>query len=783
MRPGELLLVACAMAYGAGFVLSPLLAIAVTILAWMLLWGVTAAHIRLLALLLGLLTAWRAEHASNDYLKERQRWIQTEGAHSVCSGEGLVVASPTSHRGKMVTIVDATRIDCEDQPLFDRARLRLIGDTKPLARRDRVQFVAELGPVSLLQNIGLKSPVPSATESGVIASGGASLAEAVAEGKDLASYIDRARNYVRSRISATFAPKAEALGRALVLGENDLEPGDDAAFRQSGLSHLLAVSGTHLVFAIVTWVTALKGLLLRITPLAARTNVGRIVAPLGALTACLYADFAGGSGSAWRAAWMLTALYTGHLIARRINAVQALAISLIVGAAIDPWIGFDLSFLLSAAATSGLITIGTQLGAMCRKIAVAPLRLVTLAAATTISAMIPCTPFLALMSPDITMAGIFANVIAGPLGEAASLPLCLVHAASSFWPAVERGLAICASGALLLVGAIAHVTASLQWARVRVPYLSGVHFDLLALGVLAVCVSQGRRARLAMTGLAFMCFLAVEYAVRSQGQPFHKLRLTLNDVGQGDSLLVDFPDGRCMLIDGGGNITGGVDPGLAVLQPLFRARRRQRVDVVVVTHPHPDHFGGLLTFLPKVDIGEVWMAEDTLPDLRAALKLRRIPIFGLEQICKKPHWFGAAEVQVLGPCPNALTASNANNSSIVLKMRLNQRSLLLPGDAEHESEEDLVERYGSRLKADFLKVGHHGSRSSTSPPWVAAVQPTWAGISAGARNRFGHPAPPTLARLLENNTVILRTDVLGSIQWETDGIHVAVHTARESVAP
>ena len=177
------------------------------------------------------------------------------------------------------------------------------------------------------------------------------------------------------------------------------------------------------------------------------------------------------------------------------------------------------------------------------------------------------------------------------------------------------------------------------------------------------------------------------------------------------------------------------------------------------------------------------MAEDTLPDLRAALKLRRIPIFGLEQICKKPHWFGAAEVQVLGPCPNALTASNANNSSIVLKMRLNQRSLLLPGDAEHESEEDLVERYGSRLKADFLKVGHHGSRSSTSPPWVAAVQPTWAGISAGARNRFGHPAPPTLARLLENNTVVLRTDVLGSIQWETDGIHVAVHTARESVAP
>ena len=545
---------------------------------------------------------------------------------------------------------------------------------------------------------------------------------------------------------------------------------------------MLAVSGTHLVFAIVAWVTALKGLLLRITALSARYSVGRIVAPLGALTACLYADFAGGSGSAWRAAWMLTALYVGQLIARRVTAVQTLAISLIVGAAIDPWIGFDISFLLSAAATAGLITLGTRLAIVCKRIAIMPLRAVTLAATTTVSAMLPCVPFLALMSPDVTVAGIFANVIAGPLGEAASLPLCLIHAASSCWPAVERGLAICASGALLLVNHIAHATASLQWARVSVPYLSGTHFSLLAITVVAICVAPGRRTRLAMSALGLLCFLAVETAATCQGQPLHKLRLTVNDVGQGDSLLVDFPDGRCMLIDGGGNITGGLDPGLAVLQPLFRARRRKRVDVVVVTHPHPDHFGGLLTFLPKVDIGEVWMQEGNLPDLRAQLERWHVPIVGLEQLCKGPHWFGSAEVQVLGPCPNALNASNANNSSIVLKMRLDQRSLLLPGDAEHESEEDLLARYGSRLKSDFLKVGHHGSRSSTSAPWVAAVRPTWAGISAGARNRFGHPDPSTVARLLDSGTVVLRTDGVGSIQWETDGTNVELHTARESAA-
>ncbi len=365
MRPYELLLVACAMAYGAGLVLAPMLATCVIVLCWLLLWGVTAAHVRLLALLLGLLTAWRAQHTTDNYLKQRQRWIVAEGAHAVCAGQGSVVMSPTSHRGKMVVVVDAVDIDCENRARYPSARLRLTTERAAPARGDRVEFVAELGPVSLLHNLGLKSPVPSAAESGVVASGGASSVEVVVKGKGLGSWIDRARNAVRQRISATFAPKAEALGRALVLGENDLQAEDDTAFRQSGLSHLLAVSGTHLVFAVVTWIAALKALLVRATSLSARINVNQLVAPLGAVTACLYADFAGGSGSAWRAAWMLTALYTGHLILRRVSAVQALAISLVAGAAIDPWIGFDLSFLLSAAATSGLITIGSRFARAC----------------------------------------------------------------------------------------------------------------------------------------------------------------------------------------------------------------------------------------------------------------------------------------------------------------------------------------------------------------------------------------------------------------------------------
>ena len=769
------------MAFGAGFVLSPLLAISLAVLVWVLLLGATASHVRLLALLLALLTAWRADHATRSYMQERQRWVNELGAHTLCSGQGQVVASPTSHRGKTVVVVDATQIECENEQKYARARLRLTGDSANVARGDRVNFIADLGPVSLLQNLGLRSPVPSATEAGIVASGGASLLEVAVPGRGLTHGIDRARNAVRLRIAATFAPKAEPLARALVLGENDLNPEDDAAFRQSGLSHLLAVSGTHLVFAIVTWVSALKAILLRFTCVSARTNVSRLVAPLGAVTACLYADFAGGSGSAWRAAWMLTALYAGQWLGRRVNAVQALSLSLIIGAAVDPWIGFDLSFLLSAAATAGLITLGNTFARPCKKLPFRPLRAVVLAATTTVSAMIPCTPILALMSPDITLAGILANVLAGPLGEAASLPLCLLHATAAFFPALERGLALCASGSLLLMNSIAHATASIAWARVCVPLLNEAHFALLTVGIAAVGFPSRNFARIALVGLSLLSLAGVEWATQREGQPRGKLRLTLNDVGQGDSLLLDFPDGRCMLIDGGGNITGGVDPGLAVLQPLFRARRRQRVDVVVVTHAHPDHFGGLLTFLPKIEVGEVWLAENTLPELRAELARRRIPVRGIAEICQTPHAFGAARVHVLGPCLDASSASNVNNASIVLKVSFGHRSLILGGDAERESEQNLVERYGPELKVDFLKIGHHGSHSSTSPGWLAAVQPTWAGISLGVRNRFGHPAPSTLERLDAQHVRVLRTDVLGSIQWSTDGEQVALRTAREAV--
>ena len=562
-----------------------------------------------------------------------------------------------------------------------------------------------------------------------------------------------------------------------------LDPDDDLAFRQSGLSHLLAVSGTHLVFAIVAWMTALKALLRRITVVAGSCDIDRCIAPLGAISALVYADFAGGSGSAWRAAWMLSALYCGRLLSRRVHATRALALSLAIAAVIDPWLGLDVSFMLSAAATAGLITLGHQVAPRLNRLPTRVLRWACLACCTTICAMLPCIPILSLLSPDVTAAGIFANVVAGPLGEAASLPLCLVHAIASAIPSVERGLALCASGSLLLVAKIAQLTAAIKWARFGVPYLSGTHFCILLVTAWAVALGRGGVTRWMLLGIGAVACALVEHVAHLHGCPRNHLRVTINDVGQGDSIMLDFPDGRCMLIDGGGNITGGADPGVTVLQPLLRARRRRRLDVVVVSHPHPDHFGGLISALSSVNVGEVWMQEGTLPDFRAALQQRHIPIIGLHELCGTGRSFGAAQVRVLGPCPDASAATNVNNASIVIQVRMGDRAVLLPGDAEHEAECELVRQFGPTLRSDLLKVGHHGSRSSTSPEWLQAVQPVWAAISVGARNRFGHPVPATERRLIDSGAVVLRTDEVGSIQWQTDGHTVSLRTARTRAEP
>ncbi|MGC4069591.1 MAG: ComEC/Rec2 family competence protein [Polyangiaceae bacterium] len=498
------------------------------------------------------------------------------------------------------------------------------------------------------------------------------------------------------------------------------------------------------------------------------------------LLSLVYADFAGGSGSAFRAAYMLSVTYLAVALGRRLRGIHALAYSIFAGAAFDPLIGYDISFLLSAAATSGLILLGPVFSKGLGGIRLAPIRVVAGALTTTVSAMLPCLPLLLLLGPEITIAGVLANVVAGPFGELLALPLCLLHTVAAPLPWLERGLALAGSGSLLAVGYVAKLSANMEWARIALPPPTVEQFASIAAGAVAwygLAREGGQSDRVAhrwnvratLVIVSALAFAALEWMARRDGAPHDKLRITAVDVGQGDALLVDLPDGRLMLVDGGGAVTGGPDPGRFILAPLLRARRRTRIDIAVLTHPHPDHYGGLSSLLPTLEVGEFWEAgqsrgdsdQGELAQLRRHLASRATRLRRLPELCARAHRFGSARVDVMGPCPDYDPTHDANDQSIVLRIFIGHRVALLPGDAEALEESELIARNGDRLRADYLKIGHHGSRSSTSHPFLEIVRPKVAVISAGMRNRFGHPHPSTLAHLDSANVAVYRTDDFG----------------------
>ncbi|HYP75993.1 MAG TPA: DNA internalization-related competence protein ComEC/Rec2 [Polyangiaceae bacterium] len=765
--------------------------------AWLLLGSALSRRNAGYALLFFTLSAARGAREIQHFEITRIQLRDALGPPSRCDLSATVAASPVWSDGNSSFIAEVTRADCESRPLPVPFRARLHGGPDALARQDRLHLIADLAPIQLFRNLDNADPTPAAARQQIVLTGGVLSLTVLERRFGLSTLIDRARAHARRRIVLTFAPAAAGMARALVLGENDLPTKDAQAFQDSGLSHMLAVSGTHLVFAVVAIVRALSFLLARVERLAARWVVARFASGLGLILALIYADFAGGSSSAWRAAFMLSVAFFARAVGRKPLTVRSFGLSTLVFALLDPLCAFDLSFMLSVAATAGLIWLGQPWAARCERIESRPVRFFAMSLATTASATIPCAPLLALLASGVTLAGLLANVVAAPLGECVALPLCLAHLLLSPIPALERGAALVASGALLLVKRIAWASADAKRLALTLPEPGRFQLSVIAIYVVGCCALRGRpflelgarvrrRLMVAWTVTSLLALCVLERVTRDVGAPHGVLRASALDVGQGDSNLIDLPNGACLLIDGGGFVGSPVDPGKAVLLPVLRARRRKRVDVVVLSHPHPDHFTGLVSALEQLEVGEFWdtgqgEAEGAGPvyaQLLRTLRTRGVPIIHPRELCGRPRNFGGAQVSILGPCPSFTPQRSANDNSLVLSIAYGQRRFLFTGDAEHEEEAELIRDHAAELRADYLKVGHHGSRTSTSDGFLALVAPAVATLSCGVRNRFGHPHLPTVERLAAHDVRALRLDRSGSVEITSDGHSLSVRAAR-----
>jgi len=579
--------------------------------------------------------------------------------------------------------------------------------------------------------------------------------------------LHRARGALRRRLDATLPPSTAGVARALLLGDADAVPRwDRAAVQGAGLAHLLAVSGLHVAIFAGFVAAAVR-----------RLAVGRVrdpgrAAALGVVPASLgFALLAGGAPSAWRAATMASLGALALALRRRPDPLGLASLAAIAFALVAPEDAASPGFLLSILATAAIVTI--------RRDPEAPANPLSTAWGVSTRATIATAPLVLWCFGGLPLLGVLANVILVPVAVTLLVPLVFLHAL-----AAGVGLAPWTAPALVtvvdaVVGA-ADAIAVLGWGMNLPPpsQAQGLALCAGAFGLLAA--KRWRHAAVVTAGL-LAALVACELHLRHVEQPRGLLRITQLDVSQGDSALVDLPDGSAMLVDAGG---GQPDPGEGALLPLLMARRRDHLRLVVLSHPHPDHYQGLRALLDHVRIDEVWdtgQATAETPHGPAARLLRAMRRRGAR--VRRPHEIcgerrvGGVRVTVLWPCPRFDPGLGPNDNSLVIRLRHEARSILFTGDVEALAERALVDS-PSDLRADVLKVPHHGSRTSSSAPFLQRVGPVIAVASQGRRNRYGHPHASVVARYAARGVPLLRTDRDGGVVIETNGQWLRWRTAR-----
>lgn len=267
-----------------------------------------------------------------------------------------------------------------------------------------------------------------------------------------------------------------------------------------------------------------------------------------------------------------------------------------------------------------------------------------------------------------------------------------------------------------------------------------------------------------------------------------QLEVTVLDVGQGDSIFVAFPDGHTMLLDGGGLAGGayirgsrpGIDVGEDVVSPYLWSRGLKHLDVVALTHAHEDHYGGLPSVLRNFQVGELWLGHDAESlGYRALLaEAQVLRLKTVHRVTGDSFDWGGVHLQVLWPADDAPVKTASNNDSLVMRLTDGTETMLLTGDIENPVERALTAN-GAPLSADFLKVPHHGSKTSSTQGMLDAVHPRFAAISVGEDNAFGQPNPEVLERIQQEGARLYRTDRDGAITALTDGNQLTLHSFLE----
>ena len=571
--------------------------------------------------------------------------------------------------------------------------------------------------------------------------------------------IERARQRVRDAIEAHVVDRrAAGVLAALAVGDQAaIERDDWELFRNTGVAHLMSISGLHVTM--FAWLFgALVAALWRRSVRATHLLPATVAARWGGLAAAAaYAAFAGWGVPAQRTVWMLATVTLLQSLGLRWPWSLVLLAAAFVVTLFDPWALLQPGFWLSFAAVALLMSsspagraAGAAPGEGWRSWPARAVAAVRGGIRTQLVATLGLTPLTLVIFQQVSLVGIVANLVAIPLVTLVITPLALLGIAlAPLWSIgawLVGALAALLASLAAVPGAVWTAPAAPAWAR-----LAG----LVAAALVVLPLPWRARA----VALPLALALVLPPLARPADGTFD---VVAADVGQGTAVLVR-TRAHALLFDSGPAYSRESDAGQRVLVPLLRGRGERRLDLLVLSHRDSDHVGGARTLFGALDVAALASSlEDGHPLLDGARPARRC-VAG-----ERWQWDGV-DFAVLHPGADAYARSGKPNAmSCVLRVAGGGRSVLLTGDIEREQESALVVA-GAALKSDVLVVPHHGSRTSSSAAFLDAVRPRIAVFQAGYRNRFGHPAADVVERYRERGVAIVATAACGAWQWRADG--------------
>lgn len=578
---------------------------------------------------------------------------------------------------------------------------------------------------------------------------------------------NRLRTYVQKNIEYLFDDNVAPLAKALMIGYKDeLTQEERASFSRSGLSHIMAVSGMHVGFIIAPfWL---------IIPFLWRRKSGKWIG-LIIMTLLLfgYAGLTGFSASVSRASIMAWLLTYGKLFHKLRHSVNLLAVAAVILLIIQPSQLFDVGFQLSFSAVFIILLILPEAQRIIPerhrfgwKGGLATIILIS------VVVQLGLFPILTAYFGEFSYIGPLANALVVPLLSITVPTGLIITLFNNISIGASEWIAVPVSWILLWINSVASYFGGDVAGYIEFKETSYFLFIIWLFAIL--CAASIRmpslRWKLLICLAASLNLFLAEKIINASAD--HNLVVTVLDVGQGDAIHIQTPSGKNILVD-----TGRWNPmgnsGERVVLPFLEHLAIEKLDAVILSHPHADHIGGLPSIMHAIPIDTLYHSDypydsQLYRQYNRLADVKNIPVRDVAAGYMIPV-DPLIRLFVLGPEAKGRPDRNPNNHSLVLLLQYGETSFLFTGDAEKNQEGQLADRYGDFLDVNFLKAGHHGSRTSSTRAFIEAVSPEIAVASLSFRNRFNHPNIEAITNIAESGSKKYFTSLSGALIFKSDG--------------